>query len=81
MYKKYKRFNSDRCRKFAKRARRYIVNYDILDNELYVPAEQKSLLIEEMPVERKSHRNDKDFAYKFVNNNYLNHIFIQFLVS
>ena len=27
----------DRCRKFAKRARRHVVNYDILDNELNVP--------------------------------------------
>ena len=29
----------ERCRKFYKRARRYIVNHNILDNEFSVPAE------------------------------------------
>ena len=53
----------------AKRARRHIVNYDILDNELHAPTEQKSFsLIEKMSVERKSHRNAKDFACIFFNN-------------
>ena len=59
----------ERHRKFFKRARRHIVNYNILDNELNVPAGKKTFsLIEKMTVERKSHRNAKDFARKFVSN-------------
>ena len=57
-----------RCRNLAKRDRRHTVNYDVLDNELHVPAEKKSFsLIEKMSVERKIHRNTKDFACEFVN--------------
>ena len=40
----------ERCRKFSKRARRHIVNHNILDNELNVPVS----LIEKMTIEKKS---------------------------
>ena len=45
------------------------MNYNILDNELNVPAEQKLfVLIENIVEERQSHYNAKDFACKFANN-------------
>ena len=51
------------------KTRRYVVNYNILDNELNVPAEQKLfVLIKNIVTEYKSHCNAKYFAHKFANN-------------
>lgn len=59
----------DRVRRFARKARTYIVNYNILDNKLKVKSSQKTFdLIEGMRKQHKTHRSVFDFVYKYINN-------------